>query len=166
MLDGLPPVLAKSMDSSPTASSDIRKVHRPRLQLRHSPFFAPPALCGFIIHDDYTIDHDYFDQATSRSATSTLTTRLRLQQHMDNNSSQQRPRRHQRSLHSRCDCGREERRDKEGTRRGRSHRPRCRHIRDAVDDGAAEKTTEARAFKFSRNRPLHSLYGRGEMLEV
>ena len=22
-------------------------------------FFAPPALCGFIIHDDYTIDHGY-----------------------------------------------------------------------------------------------------------
>ena len=24
-------------------------------------FFAPPALCGFIIHDDHTIDHDYLD---------------------------------------------------------------------------------------------------------
>jgi hypothetical protein len=32
--------------------------------------------------------------------------------------------------------------DKEGTRRGRSHRPRCRE----VDDGAAEKTTEAQDF--------------------
>ena len=62
MLDGLPPVLAKPVDSSPTAPSDIRKVHRPRLQLRHSAFFfAPPALCGFIIHDDHTIDHDYLD---------------------------------------------------------------------------------------------------------
>ena len=61
MLDGLPPVLAKSVDSSSTAPSDISKVHRPRLQLRHSAFFAPPALCGFIIHDDHTIDHDYID---------------------------------------------------------------------------------------------------------
>ena len=24
-------------------------------------FFAPPALCGIIIHDDYIIDHDYID---------------------------------------------------------------------------------------------------------
>ena len=49
------------MDSSPTTPSDICKVHRPRLQLRHSAFFAPPALCGFIIHDDHTIHHDYLD---------------------------------------------------------------------------------------------------------
>ena len=61
MLDGLPPVLAKPVDSSLTGPSDIRKVHRPRLQLRHSAFFAPPALCSFIIHDDHTIDHDYLD---------------------------------------------------------------------------------------------------------
>ena len=31
-------------------------------------------------------------------------------------------------------------------------------IRDAVDDGTTEKTTEAQDFKFSRNRPLHSRY--------
>ena len=61
VLDGLPPVLAKPADSSPTTPSDIRKVHRPRLQLRHSAFFSPPALCGFIIHDDYIIDHEYLD---------------------------------------------------------------------------------------------------------
>ena len=31
-------------------------------------------------------------------------------------------------------------------------------IKDAVDDGAAEKMTKAQDFKFSRNRPLHSRY--------
>ena len=61
VLDGLPPVMAKLMDSSPTTPSDIRKVHRPCQQLRHSAFFAPPTLCSFIIHSDYTIDHDYLD---------------------------------------------------------------------------------------------------------
>ena len=44
------------------APSDIRKVHRPRLHLRHSTFFLRlQALCGFIMHDDHTIDHDYLD---------------------------------------------------------------------------------------------------------
>ena len=56
--------------------------------------------------------------------------------------------------------------EREDTRRGCSHRPRCRPIRDAVDDGAVEKTTKAQDYKFSRNRPLHSHYGLRGMLEV
>ena len=54
---------------------------------------------------------------------------LRLQQLIGNNSSHQRPHRHLRPRHSRCDCGREERRD---------------------DDDGEEEATETREFKIGR----------------
>ena len=98
VLDGFPPVLAKPVDSLPTAAR----------HLQHSAiFFAPPALCGFIIHDDYIIDHDYFDHGYIIIGYLDIDIRLRLQLLIGNNSSQQRPSRHLRPRHSRCDCGRE-----------------------------------------------------------
>ena len=83
VLDGLPPVLAKPVDSSSTAPSDIRKVHRPRLQLRHSAFFLRIRLCAASssIHDDYTIDHGYImigDLNIDHTTTSIATHRQQL----------------------------------------------------------------------------------------
>uniref|UniRef100_A0A453GSX0 Uncharacterized protein n=1 Tax=Aegilops tauschii subsp. strangulata TaxID=200361 RepID=A0A453GSX0_AEGTS len=87
VLDGFPPVLAKPVDSSPTAPSDICKVHRTRLQLRHlqhRSFFLRPRLCaassstttipstmttsnhGYITIGDLSIDHTTTSTATHR----------------------------------------------------------------------------------------------------
>ena len=113
-------------------------------------------MCGFIIHDDYTIDHDYlyhgyitmigylginingYVYGYSLARTPVINVRVITHPH-----------------HSRCDCGREYRRRREGTERGRNHRLRCRPIRDTVDDGTTKRTTEAQDFKFGHNRPLH-----------
>ncbi|XBH87440.1 hypothetical protein VPH35_074896 [Triticum aestivum] len=116
-------------------------------------FFVPPALCGFIIDDDYTIDYGYITMIGYLD--------IDINGLVCNNTSATTPVNSVRvvtSVHATPDRGREYRRVKGGTRRGRSHRPRCQPIRDVVDDDAAEKTTEAQDFKFSRNRPLHSRY--------
>jgi hypothetical protein len=110
VLDGFPPVLAKPVDSSPTAPSDIRKVQRPRLQpviYNIAQFFCASGFVRFIIHDDYIIDHDYLDHSYYMIGYLDINIRLRLQLLIGNNSSQQRPPRHLRPRHSRCDCGRE-----------------------------------------------------------
>ena len=57
--------------------------------------------------------------ATSWSATSTSTSRTKSTATHRQQLQSKRPRRHLRPRHSRCDCGREERRYREGTRRGR-----------------------------------------------
>ncbi|KAE8817681.1 putative dual specificity protein phosphatase DSP8 [Hordeum vulgare] len=49
------------MDSSPTAPSDIRKVHHARLQLRHSAFFCAFGFVWFHHPRRSHIDHDYLD---------------------------------------------------------------------------------------------------------
>lgn len=123
-------------------------------------FFAPPALCGFIIHDDYTIDHDYLDHGY---ITMIGYLDIDINGYVYSNSSATTPVNSVRVVTSvyatpAVTAGGNRGGDREGTRRGRSHRPRCRPIRDAVDDDAAEKATEAQDFKFSRNRPLHSRY--------
>ena len=120
-------------------------------------FFAPPALCGFIIHDDHTIDHDYLDHGYI-----TMIGYLDINGYVYSNSSATTPVNSVRLVTCVHDTpavtARGNREDREGTRRGRSHRPRCRPIRDAGDDGEAEKTTRARYLKSSRNRPFHSRY--------
>ena len=79
-------------------------------------------MCGFIIHDDHTIDHDYLDHGYI-----TMIGYLDINGYVYSNSWATTPVNSVclvlRPRHSHCDCGREQRRRQEGTRRGRSHRP-------------------------------------------
>ena len=114
-------------------------------------------MCGFIIHDDYIIDHDYntmigyLDIDINGLVYSNISATTPVNSVRVVTSVHATP-----AVTAGGNRGETRKAPEEDAVTAPGADPSA--IKDAVDDGAAEKTTEAQEFKFSRHCPLHSRY--------